>query len=66
VSITSPARNKNPSKSPRFAVEDFRKSGFGFSHGKNAANTAVLASILTKEEQKSAFLKRGSDLIAHP
>ncbi|MBQ3083916.1 MAG: hypothetical protein IJC46_00490, partial [Clostridia bacterium] len=32
----------------------------------NAANTAVLASILTMSGQKSAFLKRGSGLIAHP
>jgi hypothetical protein len=31
---------------------------FLFNQGKNAANTVVLASILTKGERKSAFLRQ--------
>jgi len=39
---------------------------FSSIEAQNAANTTVLASILTKSEQKSTVLKRGSGLTAHP
>ncbi|MBQ7107803.1 MAG: hypothetical protein IJN95_01790 [Clostridia bacterium] len=39
---------------------------FSSIEAQNAANTAVLASILTKSERKSTVLKRGSCLAAHP
>jgi hypothetical protein len=51
-------RAKNPPKIPCFEVEDLKKSGFLFNQGKNAANTVVLASILTQGERKSAFLRQ--------
>ncbi|MBQ3202341.1 MAG: hypothetical protein IJB36_01720, partial [Clostridia bacterium] len=48
ASITSPDRNKNPSKSPRFAVGDFEKSRFLFSRGKNVANTVCIREYFNK------------------
>ncbi|MBQ7935185.1 MAG: hypothetical protein IJ333_02400, partial [Clostridia bacterium] len=54
-------RNRLPLRSKILKSADFCSI-----KAQNAANTAVLASILTKSEQKSAFLKRGSDYLLHP
>jgi len=66
-SIASPDSSKNRSKSPRFEVEDFKKSGFWLNQGKNGVNPFDgLTSILTKSEQKSDFLKRILDSLLYP
>ncbi|MBQ3005743.1 MAG: hypothetical protein IJD88_07395, partial [Clostridia bacterium] len=65
-SITSPDRNKNLSKSPHFEVADFVKADFCSGAAQNTANPFGFASILTKDERKSAFTKRCSGLTAHP
>ena len=48
-SLASPNLNTNPSKSSRFAVEDFKKRQFVFNQGKNGANTVRIREYFNEE-----------------
>jgi hypothetical protein len=57
-SLSAEKKNKNQTKYPRFAVEDFETDGFSLGARQKRVQYFVLASILTMGERKSAFSKQ--------